>query len=44
MPNEYEEMLDKTLEAYEQSTGDVPDDYQMAEIKVSVKDYVDGAE
>ncbi len=44
MPDEYEEMLDKTLEAYEESTGDIPDDYQTAEIKASVRDYVDGAE
>ncbi len=41
MPDEYEEMLDKTLAAYEQSTGEAPNDYQFAEIKVVVHDYVE---
>lgn len=39
---EFKELLDKTLTAYEESTGEGPNDYQYAEIKLNVEDYLDG--
>lgn len=43
-PSEYEQMLDKTVDAYEQSTGSLPVPYELAEIESLVREYVDGTE
>lgn len=37
----YAELRDDTVAAYEESTGKLPNDYQLAEIQIRVKDYLD---
>lgn len=36
-----EELINSTVEAFEESTGNSPNDYEFAEIKVAVDDYVE---
>lgn len=38
--NEFVALRDDTIAAYEQATGDVPNDYQMAEIQILVGEYL----
>jgi hypothetical protein len=39
--SDYEELRDDTIAAFEDSTGDVPNDYEMANIEISVRDYLE---
>lgn len=36
-----DELIDSTIEAFEESTGNPPNDYEYAEIKVAVDDYIE---
>lgn len=37
---EFEEMRDDTVDAFEQSTGELPSDVEMGQINMLVKDYL----
>lgn len=36
-----DELIDSTIEAFEESTGNPPNDYEYTEIKVAVDDYIE---
>lgn len=44
MPESYDSMMDKTLEAYGQSTGSIPDPQTFTEIEQKVYEYVNSEE